>query len=107
MEINMTLEGSVSFKENGKTKGYEQVEASFCINFKIESDGDLTASSATKTFQTVVYDYDEVTDDEHPETKIFTISKVLFKGYIKGTLIPESFEYNEESETLYLKYFNP
>lgn len=107
MELNLNLEGSVSYRENGKTVGFEQVPSQFLINFGIDSEGELQVSSVAKEFQVIVYDYNEATDEETPVPKTFTIKKTMIKGYILKSLVPERFEYNQETETLILHYLYP
>lgn len=104
MEVTLNLEGSISFKENNATKGFEQVPATFVVDFKIDSDGDISVSPVSKTFKVTIYNYDEASDTETPDEKEYIISKVVMKGYILKSVIPQSFSFDKESGILTLQY---
>lgn len=104
MLIQLTLEGTVYFLHKDKKRGNEQVCSKFLIDFNIDSEGTITAQPSLQKFTTNVSYYDEQDNEEEME-KTFSIKKVDFNGRMLKSVIPDTYSYDESTETLVLIYF--
>lgn len=108
MQLTLSIQGTISTSPSkGKYVDYENVSVNWVIDFQINAEGFIQATIINIPSVTVS-DYDDLTDVETPrEMQLYVKPKnVKLKGQSTNlTLIPKTFRYDQESESLTLEYF--
>lgn len=108
MHLTLSLQGTITTSPSkGRFVDYENVSVDWVIDFNINAEGFIQATSINIPLVTV-FDDDDSTGVETPrEMQLYVKPKnVKLKGSsLNLTLIPKTFRYDQENEFLTLEYF--